>query len=288
MNQYKKTALFLGLLLVICAVMLGSCINMDEEDLHKYFPTTTTAKEDVTTAISPEETTPEQTTPEITTPSETTPEETTTPAEKIKIYLDAGHNPMPDPPEDPEQEPTKMWNTGAQGNGMDEADLTFEIAMLLYEMLMQDDRFEVRLSRPTAETILGTDNSSALDFRVNDATEWGADYFISLHINSFTSSSVTGLEVYTATGDSDGYAIGEKILNALVDSTKLRNRGMRDGSDLRVLQNATMPAALIEMGFISNESDAALLDDSPDLFAKGVYNGILNYFDNLEEKDIGE
>ena len=60
---------------------------MDEEDLHKYFPTTTTAKEDVTTAISPEETTPEQTTPEITTPSETTPEETTTPAEKIRIYL---------------------------------------------------------------------------------------------------------------------------------------------------------------------------------------------------------
>ena len=206
-------------------------------------------------------------TPEITTPEATTPEEITppTPDEKIKIYIDQGHNPH-------------SWNTGAEGNGLKEEHLTFEIGMLLYELLSQDDRFEVRLSRPTAETVLGTDNSSSLDFRVNDAKAWGADYFISLHINAYTNSTATGLEVYTATDDSIGYAIGEKILNALVASTELRNRGMKDGDHLRVLKKATMPAILVEMGFITTESDAALLDQSPELFAQGVYNGILSYF----------
>ena len=300
MSQHRKTVLLWVLLLAICTALMSGCIHPDEGDFYITATDETSSSPDDATSKGPEESNieesipkettpqvfpPEGTSPEVTTPEETTTEqmqETTTPAEKIKIYLDAGHNPMPDPPEDPEQEPIKMWNTGAQGNGLDEADLTFEIAMLLYEMLMQDDRFEVRLSRSTAETILGTDNGSALDFRVNDATEWDADYFISLHINAFTSSSVSGLEVYSASGDQVGYDLGKDILDGLVQSVELNNRGMKNGDNLRVLKNATMPAVLVEMGFISNENDAALLDNSPDLFAKGVYNGILNYFNSLE------
>ena len=217
--------------------------------------------------ITPEVTTPAVTTPTVTTPEVTPPEEITppTPEEKIKIYIDQGHNPH-------------SWNTGAQGNGLEEEDLTFEIGMLLYELLLQDGRFEVRLSRPTAETVLGSDNNSSLDFRVNDAKAWGADYFISLHINAYSASSATGLEVYTASQDRVGYAIGEKILNALVASTELRDRGMKDGDHLRVLKKAGMPAVLVEMGFITNPEDAALLDKSPELFAQGIYNGILSYF----------
>ena len=59
---------------------------------------------------------------------------------------------------------------------------------------------------------------------------------------------------------------------------------MRDGSELRVLKKAQMPAALIEMGYLSNDGDAKLLDESPELFVQGLYNGILSYFDNLEEQ----
>lgn len=305
MNQHKKRAYLVVLLLMVCAVLLGSCIHPVPGDFHTTALDTTLPAPEELDATTPEETTPEltapqetttpkptETTPEVTTPAETTTEQETTtqppeppvqPQKKIKIYIDAGHNPMPDPPEDPEQEPEKMWNTGAQGNGLDEADLTFEIAMLLYDMLMKDGRFEIRLSRPTAETILGTDNNSALDFRVKDATEWGADYFISLHINSFTDSSVRGLEVYSATGDDLGYNLGKDILDGLVESVALRNRGMKDGSHLRVLKNATMPAVLVEMGFISNPDDAALLDNDPDSFAVGVYNGIISYFEDLAE-----
>ena len=53
---------------------------------------------------------------------------------------------------------------------------------------------------------------------------------------------------------------------------------MKIDSELRVLKNATMPATLLEMGFISNSSDAALLSESPELFATGIFGGILSYF----------
>ena len=281
MNQYKKTALLWVLLLAICSALLSGCINADMGDFYPHATITTTATPDVTVSTTPEETTAEETTPEEST---TTPE----PVKKIKIYIDQGHNPFL-PKQDPNEE-NKGWNTGAfnAALGLHEPDLTYDFGIRLAEMLEQDDRFEVRLSRSTPETILGTDQNSALDFRVNDATEWGADYFISLHINSFTDSSVRGLEVYTANGDEVGYAIGYEILNALAKSTGLRNRGMRDGSDLRVLKNAQMPAALIEMGYLSNEDDAILLRDSSELFVQGLYNGIQSYFDNLEQETTAE
>ena len=46
-----------------------------------------------------------------------------------------------------------------------------------------------------------------------------------------------------------------------------------------------MPATLLEMGFITNEGDAKLLDESPELFAQGIFNGIQAYFDAIEEDE---
>jgi N-acetylmuramoyl-L-alanine amidase len=38
-----------------------------------------------------------------------------------------------------------------------------------------------------------------------------------------------------------------------------------------------MPATLVELGFITNPGDAALMNDAPGLFAEGIYQGILKY-----------
>ena len=193
------------------------------------------------------------------------------PSEKIRIYIDQGHN------------PTSYHNAGAVGNGLYEQDLTYNIGILLAELLEEDGRFEICLSRPTEDTVLGTDNNSSLDARVEGAKAFGADYFISLHINSFTDSSVRGIEVYTAENSGSSYSFGSSLLAGMVESTGIRNRGMKVNSSLRVLKNAVMPAALLEMGFISNADDAAMLSQSPELFANGIYNGILSYFE-LEAK----
>ena len=189
------------------------------------------------------------------------------PVNKIRIYIDQGHN------------PTSYHNAGAYGNGLYEQDLTFAIGCLLADLLEDDGRFEICLSRPTQDTVLGTDNTSSLAARVKGAQDFGAEYFISLHINSFDSESANGIEVLAAEQGSVSYVFGESLLQGLVDSTNLKNRGMKLNPDLHVLKNATMPAVLVEMGFISNAGDAALLAEDPQLFAKGIYDGILAYFD---------
>ena len=188
--------------------------------------------------------------------------------EKIRIYIDQGHN------------PTLYHNSGATGNGLYEENLTFTIGRLLAGLLALDGRFEVCLSRPTADTVLGTDNASSLEARVRGAEEFDADYFISLHVNSFPSLvSVSGLEIWVTEMSGEAYDLGNSVRAGLAASTGLRDRGMKkDEAPLYVLNNTTMPAILVEMGFITNENDSALLSQSPSLFAQGIYDGILAYF----------
>ena len=196
------------------------------------------------------------------------------PVRKIRIYIDQGHN------------PTGQHNVGASGNGLYEQDLTFTIGCLLAQLLQQDGRFEVCLSRPTASTVLGSDNASSLEARVRGAREFGADYFISLHTNSFSSASANGIEVFVAEQNGTSYALGNRLLQELVRSTDLRERGVKLDPELYVLKNATMPAVLIEMGFISNSGDAALLSQHPERFAYGIYHGILAHLGLSSNTDV--
>lgn len=184
----------------------------------------------------------------------------------IKIYIDQGHNPL-------------NPNAGAEGNGLREQDIVFRIGIELASLLRQNGNFDVRLSRPTAETQIGTSNASSLRLRVEDANTWGADYFLSLHTNASTSPSATGCEAFAYTAPSVAFSLGETILVQLARATGLRDRGMQVRSGLYVLRRTAMPAVLIELGFITNASDAALMLNRPELFARGIYQGILDYTD---------
>ena len=90
-------------------------------------------------------------------------------------------------------------------------------------------------------------------------------------------SSASGVEAYAYSRPSAAFRLGENILEQLSQSTGLRNRGMKVRSGLYVLRRTQMPAVLVELGFITNANDAALLRDRPDLFAQGIYNGLLEY-----------
>ncbi|MBR4030561.1 MAG: N-acetylmuramoyl-L-alanine amidase, partial [Clostridia bacterium] len=71
----------------------------------------------------------------------------------IKIFIDQGHNPYGP-------------NTGAVGNGLVEQDINYEVGIFLKNLLENDYRFEVMVSRPTPDTVLGTSNSTSLQARV--------------------------------------------------------------------------------------------------------------------------
>lgn len=182
----------------------------------------------------------------------------------IKIYVDQGHNP---------QSP----NAGAEGNGLVEQDLTYEIGARLVTLLRSNGNFDVRVSRPTPETVLGTSNASSLRIRVEEANNFGADYFISLHTNASNNASASGSEALVYSSPSVASELGEDILVWLNRLTGLRNRGIVNRPGLYVLRKTQMPAVLVEMGFISNPQDAALMNNNPELFAEGIYNGILQY-----------
>ena len=182
----------------------------------------------------------------------------------IKIYIDQGHNPS-------------SPNAGAEGNGLVEQDITYNVGIILADLLRQNGNFDVKLSRPTESTSLGTSNSTSLRARTDDANSWGADYFVSIHANASTNPSISGSEVLVYSQPSVASELGSDILYWLNRITGLRNRGIITRSGLYVLRKTAMPAVLVEHGFISNPSDAALMDSNPALFAEGIYNGILDY-----------
>lgn len=182
----------------------------------------------------------------------------------IKIYIDQGHNP---------QNP----NAGAEGNGLREQDIVYRVGTLLADLLRRSGNYDVRLSRNTPTEVLGTSNTSSLRARTDEANAWGADYFISIHTNASDNPSASGVEAYAYSASGKGYGLGEDIVNNLARSTGLQNRGVKLRPSLYVLRKTNMPAVLAEIGFITNPRDAALMSGSPELFARGIYNGIVEY-----------
>ena len=133
--------------------------------------------------------------------------------------------------------------------------------------------------------------SESLKKRVNFANNLNADFFISIHQNSYTDSSVKGFEVYysDATPESRGIIsndgieyslsslrtvrasesekvkvskkIGSSIVSSVTSEMNLRNRGLKN-NDYYVVKNTTMPSLLVECGFISNPDEAKNLANS--------------------------
>ncbi len=182
----------------------------------------------------------------------------------IKIYIDQGHNP-------------KNPNAGAEGNGLREQDIVFRVGTELAARLRSNPDFEVRLSRPNENTQIGSSNSESLRLRVNEANAWGANYFISLHTNASSLPAATGSEAFAYSEPSAAFSLGEDILRGLNRTTGLKNRGMKVRTGLYVLRKTQMPAVLVELGFITNPNDANLMNTRPDLFAQGIYDGIVEY-----------
>ncbi len=183
-----------------------------------------------------------------------------------KIYIDQGHNPNPP-------------NTGAEGNGYREQDITYAVGQSLATLLRNDGNFEVLLSRPTPTTQLGTSNASSLRQRVNEANNWGADYFISIHTNASVSSDARGTEVLVYSSPSRSASLAEDVLEEITEITGFPSRGVKLRPGLYVLRRTNMPAILVELGFISNPYEAGYMADNPNLFAQGIYQGLLDYLD---------
>ncbi|WP_226086518.1 N-acetylmuramoyl-L-alanine amidase [Mesobacillus sp. S13] len=184
----------------------------------------------------------------------------------MKLYLDPGHGGS-----DP----------GAQGNGLQEKDFTLDIALKIRSILENNyENIDVRMSRTS-------DVTKSLQQRTDEANAWGADFYLSIHINSFNGSA-SGYEDYIYIGLSDNSATAryrDIIHTEVMKLNQLGDRGKKK-ADFHVLRESTMDAMLSENGFIDNDQNAALIKQESwrTNVAQGHANGIAKAF-NLSEKN---
>ncbi len=180
-------------------------------------------------------------------------------------------------------------DTGATGRGgLREKDVTLAVARELERLLESRYDIDAVLTRED-------DIEVGLVERTERANREKADLFLSLHCNDWREGSAQGVETYFLTptkGEEDARQVraenadvgaaedldfllwdlaqnafvqesatlAEGLQQHLVRETGLANRGVKQAG-LRVLVGAYMPAALVELGFVSNVDDAARLSD---------------------------
>lgn len=183
-----------------------------------------------------------------------------------KICIDAGHN-------------YSKFDTGAEGNGLREQDITFEIAKQTAELLIQSG-FEVKLTRENITENLGTNLNTSLLMRTNIANSWGADLFLSIHCNSFASAQPKGTECYVYKVGNEATPLAQEIVDSIVRIAKTEKRStpVVGRSNLAVLHKTNMPAVLVETAFISNSEDADKLKNNKEGFARAIWSSVCNYY----------
>lgn len=190
----------------------------------------------------------------------------------MKIYIDAGHN-------------YSGYDTGAAGNGLREQDITFYIADKL-NSLLQKAGISVKMSRNNLTDCLGTSLNSSLYARSNEANAWGADLFISIHCNA-GGYNANGTETYCYSTGGEAYKLAGQVQKSIVGLCQTTDRGVKT-ANFAVLKNTKMPAILVETAFITNTYDAEKLKNKQELFAKGIYKGVLNYMGITVEENKTE
>lgn len=180
-------------------------------------------------------------------------------------YLDAGHG-----GKDP----------GAVEHGLREKDLTLDICRRVADyMKCNYPAQECRLSRMA-------DQDLTLGARTREANDWDAACFVSVHINAHGSSMAAGFESFrhsSVNAQSRAGQLQKRLhdnISPLWVMNKRPDRGMKQ-ANFHVLRETRMPAVLLELGFISNPQDAALLKDSAflDLHAIAIGDAVAEFLE---------
>ena len=191
------------------------------------------------------------------------------------VYLDAGHG---------------GYDPGASYFGISEKSLTLAIQSRVKAKL-ESEGYQVVTTRTSDTYVDLTDRS-----RAANASE--SDIFVSIHINASGSSAAQGIETYyyqpyaeypsrinatyhaNPTRLSMSDALANAIQSSLIKETGAQNQGVKRQT-FAVLREATAPAVLLELGFLSNPQEAARLNTSAyqETLANAIVAGIKSYYE---------
>ncbi|MEQ9669779.1 N-acetylmuramoyl-L-alanine amidase [Coleofasciculus sp. G2-EDA-02] len=190
--------------------------------------------------------------PSSSTPSTSLP---TVPNSRVVVMVDPGHG-----GKDP----------GAVGiGGLREKDVILPIAQEVAALL----------EKQGVQAVLTRNSDYFVDLapRVTMAERVNANLFVSIHANAISLSrpDVNGLETYYF---SSGQRLAQTIHNNILQTVPVQNRGVRNAR-FYVLRKSSMPAVLVEVGFVTGRDDAAKLNDPNhrSQMAQAIARGILQY-----------
>jgi N-acetylmuramoyl-L-alanine amidase len=194
------------------------------------------------------------------------------------IVLDAGHGGR---------------DSGAVGrSGLQEKTVTLEIVQELQARLSEAGA-KVVLTRNGDEDLADqgdpkytTRKERDLWRRVGIANQSKADIFISVHVNSFPQSIWSGAQTFYQAGGEEGARLARSIQKEMVDRLGPNRRKARP-ADYRVLRSTNMPATIVEVGFISNPREEALLSKTEyrKKVAEAIFLGVMDYFSQPVSKE---
>lgn len=182
-------------------------------------------------------------------------------------------------------------DSGAIGpNKTQEKNITLAVALKVQDLLEKAGA-KVLMTRQDDRDVYGP-NASAVDelkARTSVANNNNADVFLSIHINSFTTPGPTGTATYYYQKTSYDALLAQSIQSSLVAAGGLVNRGVYPAR-FYVVKRTVMPAALAELGFISNPDEEKLLN-TPQFqqqMAQGIVQGLDRFFTLAAQQGGGQ
>jgi len=180
---------------------------------------------------------------------------------KATVILDPGHG---------------GYDAGTNKNGILEKDIVLETAKAAGKILEENNVYVVYTR--VDDRALSDDKETDLVTRAQYSQNNNADFFVSIHVNDYEGNKdISGFEVYVRNDESQN--LGECIVKEIDSLNLTRNRGLQNGRSLRVLNANTVPAVLVELGYIqgndykylSNKNEQKKLGEA---IAKGILNAI--------------
>lgn len=168
---------------------------------------------------------------------------------------------------------------GAVGkNGTKEKDLNLQIALKLKKSLIENG-FNVILTREN-DNMLNDPNEtkhkkrSDLNNRVKISKKFDNAIFISIHMNYFDDSTQKGAQIFYSKNNEKSQILAKAIDDELKSSVDISNKRVFKpaGNEIFIMKHITLPACLIECGFISNREEEKLLAD--DNYQNKIVNAI--------------
>ncbi|SEU04990.1 N-acetylmuramoyl-L-alanine amidase [Salinibacillus kushneri] len=175
----------------------------------------------------------------------------------LKVVIDPGHGGK---------------DVGAKGaSGQYEKDFTLSVSKKVEKLLEQESEIQVFMTRKDDSFI-----SQESRYRPKYANNLNADLFISIHGNTFSNPNVSGTETFYYHNHSRIFA--QIMQKNVVQATGFSNRGIKK-ENLFVVKDTKMPAALIEVGYLTNPQDESKMwtDDFHDRVAASIVEGIKEY-----------